>query len=148
MKIKEAVERADKLLNNSYSEEQKSDWLAELDGRILKEIFVNHETLCELADTQWIQYLINKFLPLYESAGKEIETTEELSNTAEEELLLPMQYQEIYIYFLLYKYSFHGGERERAEYYAAEYRGLYEQLANWITRTYKPIQKAKITGVM
>lgn len=146
MKIIEAIERADKLLNNNYSEKQKTEWLEELDGRILKEVYINHEVLCELAETQWIQYLINKFLPLYESAGKEIATTEELSDIAEEELLLPMQYHEIYVYFLLYKIAFHGGERERAEYYAAEYRGLYEQYANWVTRTYKPLQKAKITG--
>ena len=146
MKIKEAIESADELLNNSYSEEQKKEWLEELDTRILKEVYINHEVLCEFAETQWIQYLINKFLPLYESAGKEIATTEELSDIAEEELLLPMQYKDIYIYFLLYKYAFHGGERERAEYYAAEYRGLYEQFTRWVTRTYKPIQKAKITG--
>lgn len=146
MKIEEAIERADELLNNSYSEKQKRDWLAELDGRILKEVYVNHETLCELADTQWIQYLIDKFLPLYESTGTEMSTTEELNDTADEELLLPMQYQDIYIYFLLYKYAFHGGERERAEYYAAEYIGLYEQFTRWVTRTYKPIQKATITG--
>ena len=103
MKIIEAIERADKLLNNNYSEEQKTNWLEELDGRILKEVYINHEVLCELAETQWIQYLIDKFLPLYESAGKEIATTEELSVTAEEELLLPMQYHDIYIYFLLNK---------------------------------------------
>ncbi len=146
MKIIEAIERADKLLNNTYTKKQKMDWLEELDERILKEVYINHETLCEMAETDWIQYLINKFLPLYKSAGKEIATTEELSDIAEEELLLPMQYQDIYIYFLLYKYALHGGERERAEYYAAEYRGLYEQYTCWVTRTYKPIQKAKITG--
>ena len=146
MKIKEAIERADNLLNNTYTKKQKMDWLEELDERILKEVYINHETLCEMAETDWIQYLINKFLPLYKSAGKEIATTEELSDIAEEELLLPMQYQDIYIYFLLYKYALHGGERERAEYYAAEYRGLYEQYTRWVTRTYKPIQKATITG--
>lgn len=146
MKIIEAIERADKLLNNNYSEEQKTNWLEELDERILKEVYINHETLCEMAETDWIQYLINKFLPLYKSAGKEIATTEELSVTAEEELLLPMQYHEIYVYFLLYKYALHGGERERAEYYAAKYRELYEQYTNWVTREYKPLQKAKITG--
>ncbi|MGN0526244.1 MAG: hypothetical protein ACI4IF_02310 [Acutalibacteraceae bacterium] len=146
MNIKDTINRADKLLNNSYSEKQKIDWLAELDGRILKEVYVNHETLCDFVETQWIQYLIDKFIPLYESAGKDIATIEELSDTAEDELLLPMQYQDIYVYYLLYKYTFHGGERERAEYYAMEYNGLYEQFTRWVTRTYKPIQKAKITG--
>ena len=146
MRIKEAIERADNLLNNTYTKKQKMDWLEELDERILKEVYINHETLCEMAETNWIQYLINKFLPLYKSAGKEIATIEELSVTAEEELLLPMQYHDIYIYFLLYKYAIHGGERERAENYAAEYRGLYEQYTRWVTRTYKPIQKARITG--
>lgn len=146
MKIIEAIERADKLLNNNYSEEQKTNWLEELDGRILKEVYINHEVLCELAETQWIQYLINKFLPLYESAGKEIATTEELRVTADEELLLPMQYHDIYIYFLINKYALHNGEFERAEYYDSKYRSLYEQYTNWVTRTYKPIQKAKITG--
>lgn len=147
MKISEAIERADKLLNNNnYSEQHKIDWLAELDERILREVFINHEGLCDIEELGWIAYLRNKFLPLYESIGAEAKTTEELSVTADEELLLPMQYQDIYIYFLLYKYALHGGERERAEYYAAEYRGLYEQFTRWVTRTYKPIQKAKITG--
>lgn len=146
MKISEAIERADKLLNNSYTEKQKTDWLAELDERILREIYESHERLCDIDEREWIIYLRNKFVSLYESAGKEMATVEETFEVADAELLLPMQYHEIYIYYLLYKYASLGGERERAENYWAEYFGLYTQFVNWVNRTFKPLQRAKITG--
>lgn len=43
MTITKAIERADELRPNPFSEEQKIRWLSELDGKIAVEIFKNEE---------------------------------------------------------------------------------------------------------
>lgn len=176
MKISEAILRADKMLNNHYDEETKIQWLAELDERVMTDVFETHEKLCELIDLRKIISLRNEFKPLYEAVGADVSQVDYISgdvtapwvlylrstfkpvydetdmplpelenkSPAEMELLIPSSYNDIYIFYLLYKYAFHNGEFDRASYYASEYSGLYTQYLNWVNRTYMPISTAKI----
>lgn len=173
MRIDKAIQRADELLNNNYSENLKIDWLSELDERVLREVFATHEGLCNVVTAidvknmmnafnplyksfgveetgsvtdvtaPWVFYLKNEFDPLYKSLGKSINSFEK-SDLKESELLIPSRYNEVYIFYLLYKYAFFNGEFDRASYYASEYTGLYTEFVNYINRNYRPITKVTI----
>lgn len=144
MKIGEAIKKADELYRNTYTEEQKTEWLAEFDEKILREEYATHEELCDLATTDWIKFIMSKFAPLYIELGIDIPDAEDIKVTLETELLIPMQYQEIYVLYLLYKMCFYSAEYERANNYAAEYIGLYNSFRNYINRKYMPLTKATI----
>ncbi len=147
MKIADVIKRTDKILPNyNFDEEQKINWLAEFDERLLREVYATHEILCDIETTEWIQYIREKFKPLYEALGEDIPEIEEVVINTETELLIPGQYSEIYVYYLCYKYCLFGGEADRANMFASEYYTMYTNYLNWLNRKFRPLQNNKITG--
>ncbi len=98
MKISEAIERADALLNNKYNEETKIKWLAELDERVLSEIFETHEELCEIVDIRKIISLRNDFKSLYEAVGSDVSAVDTVPEdiTAPWVLYLRKEFEPLY----------------------------------------------------
>ncbi len=147
MKIADVITKTEKLLPSyNFDEQQKIDWLAEFDERLLREVYATHEILCDLETTEWIKYIRQKFTPLYEVLGEAVPEIEEIVINTETELLIPRQYAEIYVLYLCYKYCLFGGEIDRANVFASEYYTMYAQYLNWLNRKFRPLQKHKITG--
>lgn len=143
MNIKEAIERADALQNNNFSKEVKTQWLGELEEKIMNEQFATHETLNEYEMRDWILYIRNMFLPLYTDNEKTKESLE-WDIDEETELLAPLEYHGMYTNYLLSKFAFYSGEYERHNIFENKFLTEYQEFCNYINRTYKPLQNNKI----
>lgn len=143
MNIKDAIERADALQNNNFSKEVKTQWLGELEEKIMNEQFATHETLNEYEMRDWILYIRNMFLPLYTDNEKTKENLE-WDVDEETELLAPLEYHGMYITYLLSKFALHSGEYDRHNIFENKFLNEYQNFCNYINRTYKPLQNNKI----
>lgn len=131
MKIGEVITTTDALYRNNFTIEQKIGWLAELDEKIFKEEYSTHQTLCDGVVTDWVKYI--------EEQSADVEVNEDT------ELLAQRQYQEMYVFYLLYKYFLYSGETDRAEIHLTLYQDKYQNFVNFINRTYLPLQKSKVS---
>lgn len=116
MTRQEIISKVDRLQNNNFEDDVKMSWLVELEKKIVDEQFKNHEILCD----------------------KKIDTENDT------ELYAPIQFYDIYKNYLLTKYALYSGEYERANIFETRFWSVYQELCNYINRTYKPLQNNKI----
>lgn len=142
MKIADAISYADSFLKNTISIDLKIRWLAELDGKILIELFGTHtdsegNTLSP-ADGSWTTYVNNLVTPS-ETITVPIQ---------QDELFAEFPYDDMYIHLLLYKMYFAVQEINKANNELTEFNDVYDKFASYINRTYLPLQNNRfITGV-
>ena len=114
MKIKQAIDRADKQTPNGYTLEQKIAWLNTLDHMIYNEIILAHEGYADVTFNGYDE--------------TDIET----------ELLAPEPYCQLYVYWLNAKIDEQNDEANRYANDSAQYNALYTEYARWYTRTHMP----------
>lgn len=88
MKICEAINRLDSLLQNTYSEQDKVEWLSKLDWMVKRHIIDTHE-----GDVPYKGY----------DEATDLNT----------ELLIPAPYDEVYLRWLEAKIHYYNGEYEK-----------------------------------
>lgn len=113
MTIAQAIETVDQLKPNQYSEEQKLQWLSQLDGKIFVELISTHE------------------------GGKE---SFEPYTEMEQELLVPFPYdQDIYNYYLQSMIDRENGEVAKFNQSGALFNNAYAEFSAIYNRTHVPL---------
>lgn len=120
MKICEAIRQTDELKPNQYSDEQKIRWLAELDGKIVKEL---------------IDAKSGEKSTAFEGYNEDTDT-----NT---ELLVPEPYSNLYVLWLMSKIDFFNAEYDRYNNSAMAFNEAYEGYWGYYSRT----QAAPASGI-
>ena len=114
MKIIEAINRADALKFNNYTQQEKVAWLSALDGKIKAEIIDTHE-------------------------GEEVAFTGYDDNTPLDTVLLaPAPYDELYIRWIEAQVDYCNGEIGKYNNSINMFNTEYSQFNRWYNRTHKP----------
>lgn len=119
MKVKEAIEAADRLLENEIYLGDKVRWLNALDQQVAEELLYTHEgTGYDPADSPW--------------------TPHTTAGYATEDLLISDYYADLYVDYLLMQYAQYQRETEAQNAEAAAYMAKYSAYAMWYNRTHMP----------
>lgn len=121
MTIQEAITKVNLLRPNHIPDEQKVNWLSELDGMIHREIVLKHEHPAEL-DT---------------FGGYDGNTD---PNT---KLLAPFPYDELYTYYLFAQCDLTNLEIQKYNNDKTLFNNAYDTLSDYWTRTYMPISRIR-----
>ena len=118
MTIAEVISKVDSLKPNTYTPEDKVEWLSNLDARVKSQIIDAHES-CE-------------HLHFY---GYDIDLD------METELLVPAPYDEMYLRWLEAMIDYHNSEDDRYNNAIILFNNAYEGYKKHYTRTHMPISK-------
>lgn len=113
MTIKDAIERIDSLMHNTYNNSEKVAWLSRLDYIVKKTIIDKH-----VGEVEFNGY--NDNTPL------------------DTELLVPEPYAEIYLRFLEAQMAYHNGEYLQYNNAIEMYNTALADYAAYYTSTHKP----------
>lgn len=116
MTVQEAITQADALCPNNFTTADKVRWLNEVDARIDKEILRHYEDDDEYTYTEY--------------------TTTDLTA----ELLAPIPYDLLYVYYLQSKINYAYSETDRYNNSSAMYNQAYREFANYFNSTHKAKQ--------
>lgn len=122
MKIIEAINEADALKPNGYTQEEKIRWLSTLDGAIKKEIIDQHEG----AETDGFP-------------GYDEETPLETELLAQEPYGRPL-----YLRYLEMQMDYYNGETARYNNSQTMYQAAYAAFARWYHRTHRPLSQKRV----
>lgn len=115
MKIIEAINRIDSLKHNTYSQNDKVEWLSILDGIVKRLIIDTHE------------------------GGEEvIFTGYDDSTDTSTELLVPAPFDEVYLRWLEAQIDYTNGEYDKYNNAILMYQASYDGYANYYNRTHMP----------
>ena len=119
MTIKEAIDRADELAPNGFTEEQKKKWLSSLDFNIFEKIIKTHD-------------------------GAAVDTFDgyDKDTANDTELLVAAPYEDIYLYWLWWHFDHANKEYNSYNNNVAMYDAIYDDYAAWYNRTHMPKQVA------
>lgn len=115
MTIIEAINRADSVKPNAYSQQEKVRWLSTLDGTVKNEIIDTHEGAEEIIFSGY-----NDETPL---------------NT---ELLIPAPYDDVYIRYLEMQIDYANGEYGKYNNSAAAYNTAFSAFEKYYNREHMP----------
>lgn len=115
MTLSKAISRIDELKPNTYTHEQKIEWLSELDARIKAEIIDTHE------------------------GGENVPFDGYYENDTETELLVPSPFTEVYIYWLEAKIDYANSEIGRYNNSIANFNTSFNSYANYYNRHNMPL---------
>lgn len=113
MTIQQAITRTDSLKPNQYSDEQKIEWLSELDGRIMEEI---------------ISPRSGEKTSAFKGYNKDTDT-----NT---QLLAEEPYSRLYVLYLCSQIDFGNAEYTRYNNSAMAFNEAYESFFGYYNRTH------------
>lgn len=116
MKIIEAINRADQLKPNTYTQEEKVRWLSSLDTLIFNNIISNHK----------------------DAEVEEFSGYDENTDIEETELLAPAPYDEMYIHWINSKIDLHNGEYTKYNNDVAVYNDYMNNFSNFYNRGHMP----------
>lgn len=114
MKVGKAIERADSRKPNAFSEEEKLEWLAALEGRIAAEIFL--------------------------MAPAEVRSLLETEQDPEAELLVDAPFDDIYVLWLAARIDEANGEYNKYSNSLIFFNDHYGDFNNWFVSLYEPGQ--------
>lgn len=126
MTIREAIDRADTLKPNQYTDELKMQWLSELDNRIYNDLFLTHEDN-PYADIE----------PPEE--GEEDERLIFPYTDDSKVLLAEAPYDVLYPSYIKAKIDESNEEFARYQNSAAIYNTQYQDYSRWYNRSHMPI---------
>lgn len=116
MTIAKLIAMCDESKPNQYDEEQKVQWLSEVEAMVVEEI-------------------LNK------AEGNEIEFEKyDCDTDAERELLVPDPYCDLYLHFLMSKIDFFNAEYARYNNSVTMFNSSYERFAGYYRRNHMPKQ--------
>jgi hypothetical protein len=113
MTIIEAINGIDSLKPNTYTTEQKIEWLKRLDGLIKEQVIDTHE------------------------GGHDIEIGENY-NESDTLLIVPAPYDELYIQYLAMKIDFANNEYRKYNNSASMYNQSLLEFKKWYNREHMP----------
>lgn len=120
MKITEAISKVDALKPNTYSMEDKVDWLSALDFKVKSKIIDLHEQ--------------NEMVPF---------TGYDTDDDIDKDLLAPAPYDEMYLRWLEAQIDYYNGEEDRYNNSIILFNNAYEDYKKHYTRTHMPISRGK-----
>lgn len=114
MTILEAIGRLDALRHNTFRQEEKVQWLSQVDGLVHQELISTHEGGFNFRpyDTQ---------IPL------------------DQELLVPAPYDELYLHYLEAQMDYYQGEMDRYNRSMGMYQAVLAAFANHYNRSHLPL---------
>ena len=118
MTIAEVISKVDALKPNTYTPEDKIDWLSTLDARVKSQIIDTHE--CNDPT----------FFYGYDSVADQ-----------ETELLVPAPYDEMYLRWLEAMIDYHNSDDDRYNNAIMLFNNAYEGYKKYYTRAHMPISK-------
>ena len=114
MKIREAINDCDQLYKNTYKFGNKLKWLSDLDRRIYTELISPRK---------------NPAITSFEGYTEDTDI--------ETDLLVPDEYAEMYVKYLVSKIDYYNGEWERYNNSAAQFNELFSSYAAYYNRTHE-----------
>lgn len=121
MTIQEALDMTDEMKPNMMTERLKLKYLTEIEQLIHEEIIMQHE-----------HTIAQEQKPVYSGDTDK--------NTG---LLIPDPYSMLYIYWLMTKIDMQNQEDGRYNVDRAQFENAYDTMADWYTRTHRPIQRVR-----
>lgn len=118
MKLFEAIERIDSLKFNTYSQNDKVEWLSRLDWSIKKNIIDLHDGADDVSFNG------------YDDA-----------TDMQTELLVPPPFDEVYLRWLEAQIDYHNGEYDKYNAAIIMYNTAFESYANYYKRTHMPVSR-------
>ena len=118
MKIIEAINRVDALMHNTYSQNEKVQWLSELDYDIKQQIIDNHEGGQSVSFTGY-------------NADTPVETV----------LLVPAPHDIMYLRWLEAQIHYHNGEYDKYNNAIVMFNTAFDSYQKHYTRTHKPLSR-------
>lgn len=114
MTILEAIGRVDALRHNTFTQEEKIGWLAQVDGLVEVELLRTHE-------------------------GSEPFRTYDEQTPLDQVLLVPSPYDEMYLHYLQAQMDYHNAEYDRYNRSMGMYQAVRTAFANHYNRTHRPL---------
>ena len=118
MKVNEAITKVDDLEPNTYEDNEKLDWITELDKRIAIEILNVREREEDVVVEPYTEADMDK------------------------ELLVPAPYDNLYVQWLMSQIDYYNNEMDRYANSAAMFNQKYQDFANYWYRTHKSSLRA------
>lgn len=120
MKIIEAITKLDSLKYNTYSQDDKIDWLSRLDKMVKDQIIDTHEGA--------------------ESVSFDGYTVDTPPETV---LLVPAPYDEVYLRWLEAQIDYHNGEYDKYNNAIIMFNTAFENYQSHYNSTHRPVQRGK-----
>ena len=120
MTIKEAITRLDALKFNTYTEEDKVEWLSRLDSAVKLQIIDSHGGSEDVTFN-----------------GYNADTPH---NTV---LLVPAPYDEVYLRWMEAQIDYHNGEYDKFNNSIVMYNTAFDNYQKYYIRTHKPVQTGR-----
>ena len=115
MKIIEAINSLDALKFNTYSQDDKVQWLSRLDSMVKRQIIDTHEGAEAVSFSGY--------------------TADTPTDTV---LLVPAPYDEVYLRWMEAQIDYHNGEYDKYNNAMAMFQTAYDGYANYYRRTHMP----------
>lgn len=116
MTILEAIRRVDALRHNTFSQEEKIGWLAQVDALVTEELVRTHE----------------------EPNSEPFRVYDE-QTPLDQELLVPPPYDELYLHYLSAQMDYHNAEHDRYNRSMGMYQAVWSAFTNFYNRTHRPL---------
>ncbi len=146
MTLQGAIEMADELKPNMMSAAAKIAFINEIEGIIHGELIMTHEHTLE-EETRPVYNVSMLETAAATEAEEETEETEETEEPEEEEepteLLIPSPYDMLYPYWIISKIDHQNQEMDKYNDDRALFENAYQQAADWINRTRRPIRRVR-----
>lgn len=120
MNIREAINRLDALIFNTYTSDDKVQWLSRLDSAVKQQIIDTHE------GGQHVVF--------------EGYTAETPDTTV---LLVPAPYDEVYLRWMEAQIHYHNGEYDKFNSAIIMYNAAFDAYASYYNKNHMPIRRAK-----
>ena len=120
MKVIEAINRLDALKFNTYTQEDKVEWLSRLDSMVKKQIIDNYEG----AETVNFQGY---------TADTPMDTV----------LLVPSPHDEMYLRWMEAQIDYHNGEYDKYNNAIILFKAAFEDYAAYYTQTHRPVSRGR-----
>lgn len=120
MKIIEAINKVDHLKFNTFSQDDKVDWLSRLDHMVKTQIIDTHEGRENVAFTGYDE-------------GTDLHT----------ELLIPAPFDVAYLRWMEAQIDYNNGEIDRYNISISMFNTEYEAFENWYRRNHMPVSKGR-----
>ena len=114
MTMIEAIGRLDALRHNTFRQEEKIQWLSQVDGLVYQEVISTHE-----GGTDFRPY--------------------DAQTPLEQELLVPAPYDELYLHYLEAQMDYYQGEADRYNRAMGMFQSVLTAYINYYNRTHLPL---------
>lgn len=114
MTILDAIGRVDALRHNTFAQEEKVQWLSQVDGLVHQELICTHE-----GGTEFRPY--------------------DAQTPLEQELLVGAPYDELYLHYLEAQMDYHQAEFDRYNRSMGMYQAVLSAFTNHYNRTHLPL---------